>query len=477
MQPAKGKGKMGKPGPQVLPPRNMMPGKGGPDVRAQASSMGQALAAITGPPRSIGGIPGQPPPPGGPFTPNLMGQVAQTLAKAPQLAGQLAAAGSLSNLSPELAALVSAGEVPGDGSATSTLPSPTVIEKKPRIILLLTRLPPLLQDDHMQQILEQCGEVHGWRRGRDTSGQPLSFGFAQFGDAEAAWKVSTCVSKRTICGQEIKVMVEEHAEVIIKQWRAAQKLALRVNTDEELDWELERKSVSCKALIDAKIEEIYGVQEGTSASGGHAEQRKKELRERENVRVERAKKRKAWREEEFGKELSKVEEAEKRLRIAEKEKDEVDRTKEASEAKEKEDQENKVAKVEDTGSRPLQIENSARPDGDALLSLVDQVQAEPRDRLFRMDLDVAWLRNEKIFEKKLRPWLERKIDLFMGGPQSDLVEYILRRVNAASSPDALISDLSRYIDDGAEALVERTWRMLAFELTRGGVGLTKAGGA
>merc|ERR1712032_1801745 len=70
----------------------------------------------------------------------------------------------------------------------------------------------------------------------------------------------------------------------------------------------------------------------------------------------------------------------------------------------------------------------------------------------------------KTFEKKLRPWLERKIDLFMGGPQSDLVEYVLRRVNASSMPDALISDLTRYLDDNAEPLIERMWRMLAFEL-------------
>merc|ERR1712113_454038 len=86
-----------------------------------------------------------------------------------------------------------------------------------------------------------------------------------------------------------------------------------------------------------------------------------------------------------------------------------------------------------------------------------------------MDINVPFLRGEKILEKKLRPWLERKIDLYMGGPQSDLVEYILRRVNAPSVPDPLISDLARYLDDNAEFLIERMWRMLAFELLRCGV--------
>merc|ERR1712232_1192014 len=103
-----------------------------------------------------------------------------------------------------------------------------------------------------------------------------------------------------------------------------------------------------------------------------------------------------------------------------------------------------------------------------LTDLVDRIQSESRDNIFKMDLDVKYLREEKIFEKKLRPWLDQKIDLFMGGPQSDLVEYVLRRVHGAITADALISDLQRYMDDNAEALVERMWRMLVFELMRGG---------
>merc|ERR1719410_2716438 len=97
-----------------------------------------------------------------------------------------------------------------DAGVTKEAPLPPhVTEKKPRIILLITRLAPELQENHMQQILEQCGPVQAWRRGRGPNGEPLSFGFAQFGDPEAAWLVSTCLSKRALCGQEVKVLVEE----------------------------------------------------------------------------------------------------------------------------------------------------------------------------------------------------------------------------------------------------------------------------
>jgi len=372
---------------------------------------------------------------------------------------------------PDMLALPPPVEVddgPQDGKITIAPP-----EVKPRIYLLFTRLSPDLREEHMQQILEQCGEVTAWRRAKDATGNVLTFGFALFGDPEAAWKASVCMMGLKLCGQEIKVLVEEGAEQMISKWRTSQKLALKVNTEEELSWELERKSVTCRAAIDAVIEEIYGAPaDGTGGSGAYTAQRKQELRERETARRERAAKRKAWREEEFAQELERVEQGEKRLRAAERDRDDADRNKEASESRSKEEEgSNALARLEDTGRRPpvdvLRLANDQQ-----LCEMVDRVQMEPRDRLFKMDLDVAFLRNERIFEKKLRPWLERKIEISMGGPQTDLVEYILRRVNGNSHPDALTSDLTRYLDDSAELLIERMWRMLAFELMRGGLALS-----
>jgi len=251
--------------------------------------------------------------------------------------------------------------------------------------------------------------------------------------------------------------------------------ALKVSTDEELEWELERKAVSCKANIDAKVEELFGPQEGEQpVAGGAVDRRQQELRDRELARQERVRKRKAWRESEFANELARIEEEEQNLRNEERQKDAEDREREAVEVKDKEAHEVKLAKMEEIASSGGSMLASASvADARALCDLVDRVQAEPRNELFKMALDVNFLRDEKIFEKKLRPWLERKCDTNMGGPQSDLVEYILRRVNSVTYPDALISDLGRFLDDRADPLVERMWRMLVLELTRGGLGLAK----
>merc|ERR1712190_622794 len=125
------------------------------------------------------------------------------------------------------------------------------------IVLLITRLSPDVQEVHMQQILEQCGEVQAWRRARGSNGELLSFGFAQFGDPEAAWKVSTCLSKKVLCGQEVKVLIEEQAESLIQAWRSSQQAALKVNSDEELEWELERKTrLSCYFIFMSIVNRI-----------------------------------------------------------------------------------------------------------------------------------------------------------------------------------------------------------------------------
>lgn len=453
----------------------------GPSVDARAAATQLASALVHGfrpgadvqPPPTFRPGPGQTlPPPGGPM---------QLLPQRPPVRPPALGYGQPPSLGAPHAAIVPFQRPPAmgapaflalpglgqDAAALAQAPPPMPIDvKKPRIFLLLTRLSPSLEESHMQQILEQCGEVCGWRRGRDATGVPLSFGFVQLGSAEAAWKASTCLGGRKLCGQEVKVLVEEHAEKLIANWRAGQQVALRLSSPADLDFELERIAVSCKAQIDVKVEEIYGPEACDGAAGAAAAQRRKELRDREALRVGRTRKRKAWREAEFANELGNVEREEKRLRTAEREKDAADCAKEGTELQEKAEQEEAVAKMEEAGIVPSAA--MLHPEGRKLVELVNRVQAEPRADLFKMDIDVNFLRNEKILENKMRPWLESKIDTSMGGCQSDLVEYILRRVNGNSAPEELISDLSRYLDDHTDTLVERLWRMIGFELLVGG---------
>eukprot|EP00933_Yihiella_yeosuensis_P070787 TRINITY_DN7894_c1_g1_i5.p1 TRINITY_DN7894_c1_g1~~TRINITY_DN7894_c1_g1_i5.p1 ORF type:complete len:703 (-),score=231.78 TRINITY_DN7894_c1_g1_i5:167-2275(-) len=418
------------------------------------------------PPGGMMNVP-QPPPGGGLMPP----APAPTLAL-PPMPPPAAQATPVRGLASDLQALVAAGapgQDVGGGVATPFLLQP---EKKPQLFMLVAQMAPHVTEHQIQQILEQCGEVQAFRRGKDGAGNPMSFGVAQFGDPEAAWKAFSCVNKRMVGGQEAKVLLEENTESLINKWKTAQKVVHRVQSDEDLEWELERTAVSCKALIDAKLEELFGPIDG-DAKGGAVIQRRQELRERETARVDRAKKRKAWREAEFARELQKVELSEKSLREQERALDIADKNREETDTAEKAAREAKLEKLEaDGGAGHVNV--SGLVDNRALMDLVDKVQEEAREQIFTVRLKPEYLRNERVLERKLRPWLEKKIDLYMGGQTSDLVEHIIRRVNSATSPDPLIAELERFLDDNAEPLVETIWRMLSLEMTQDGLELPSA---
>ena len=172
-------------------------GKGRPEVRPP-------VRAPFRPPRPR--LAGVPPPPSGPLP--LALTTALTLAKLPGATNLTPPGhGTAVGLAPELAALAEAEE-PSAGEVVKA-------EKKHRLFMLVTKLAHEVEESHMQQILEQCGEVQAWRRGRGVNSEPLSFGFVQFGDPEAAWKASVCLSNKiSICGREIKILVEEQAHLV-----------------------------------------------------------------------------------------------------------------------------------------------------------------------------------------------------------------------------------------------------------------------
>merc|ERR1712150_29828 len=167
---------------------------------------------------------------------------------------------------------------------------------------------------------------------------------------------------------EVKVLLEESTESTIGKWRSAQQVALKVSNDEELAWELERKSVSCRSQIDAKVAEIFGAAD--ESGGAYTAQRTQELREREKSRIDRALKRKAWREAEYLKELERVESAEKKLRRDERERDDADRDAESAEVKPvEEEREDERERENGRGANVIRL-----ADDQQLCEMVDRVQ-------------------------------------------------------------------------------------------------------
>jgi RNA-binding protein 25 len=53
--------------------------------------------------------------------------------------------------------------------------------------LYIGRLPKGTTEDLIEKLLKCCGDLKGWKRSKDASGEPKAFGFAEFDNLEAVF--------------------------------------------------------------------------------------------------------------------------------------------------------------------------------------------------------------------------------------------------------------------------------------------------
>lgn len=76
-------------------------------------------------------------------------------------------------------------------------------------------------------------------------------------------------------------------------------------------------------------------------------------------------------------------------------------------------------------------------------------------------------------EKKIRPWINKKIIEYIGEPEPTLVDFICSKVVAGSAPQGILDDVQMVLDDEAEVFVVKMWRLLIYELEAKRAGLHK----
>merc|ERR1711959_70706 len=75
--------------------------------------------------------------------------------------------------------------------------------------------------------------------------------------------------------------------------------------------------------------------------------------------------------------------------------------------------------------------------------LIERVGNMTKDEVLTYNIDLDLLRKDNVLAEKLAPWIEKKVDDYLGGPQRSLADFILRKVNGQAPPQALIGELSR----------------------------------
>lgn len=124
-------------------------------------------------------------------------------------------------------------------------------------------------------------------------------------------------------------------------------------------------------------------------------------------------------------------------------------------------------------ARAPQTQASAAPSGppdaklkdDDMRRLISQVPTD-KAKAFAFEIDWDVVHQSGIIEKKLRPWVRKKVTEFLGAEEQGMIEFIMRKVNSHTAPATILAELEGFIDEEAENFTLKMWRMLIFEVLR-----------
>lgn len=102
---------------------------------------------------------------------------------------------------------------------------------------------------------------------------------------------------------------------------------------------------------------------------------------------------------------------------------------------------------------------------DEMRRLIQQVPTD-KAKAFAFNIDWDAVHSYNIIEKKLRPWVKKKVTEYLGAEEQGMIEFIMRKVTAHEKPDRILAELEGFLDEEAENFTLKMWRMLIFEVLR-----------
>ena len=95
-------------------------------------------------------------------------------------------------------------------------------------------------------------------------------------------------------------------------------------------------------------------------------------------------------------------------------------------------------------------------------SLIEKI---PTERAALFQYPIEWdLVDTSLMEKRIKPWVNKKISEYIGEPEPTLVEFICSKVLAGSPPDSVLEDVRMVLDEEADTFVVKMWRLLIYEI-------------
>ncbi len=95
-------------------------------------------------------------------------------------------------------------------------------------------------------------------------------------------------------------------------------------------------------------------------------------------------------------------------------------------------------------------------------SLIEKI---PTDKKALFEYKIDWdMVDGQLMERRIRPWVNKKITEYIGEPEPTLTDFICSKVLAGSAPGAVLDDVQMVLDEEAEVFVVKMWRLLIYEI-------------
>jgi hypothetical protein len=96
----------------------------------------------------------------------------------------------------------------------------------------------------------------------------------------------------------------------------------------------------------------------------------------------------------------------------------------------------------------------------AVRALAHEIPAD-RDGLWAWEVKWDYL-EESVIREKLRPFVEKKVVEYLGVQEQFLVDVVEEHLRKHQKPAELVETLGEALDEDAEDMVKKLWRMLIF---------------
>ncbi|XP_078671649.1 RNA-binding protein 25-like isoform X5 [Branchiostoma floridae x Branchiostoma belcheri] len=107
----------------------------------------------------------------------------------------------------------------------------------------------------------------------------------------------------------------------------------------------------------------------------------------------------------------------------------------------------------------------------SIKNLIEKIPTA-KDELFAYSLDWSQV-DQGLMEKRVKPWINKKIVEYIGEEEPTLTEFICQKVMAHSVPKSILEDVAMVLDEEAEVFVVKMWRLLIYETEAKKHGLVK----